>query len=171
MSEYDFLISELISWYQKFEILIFLLSEIRILGIRKLIKVLFDVPYLNISWPGLPFIVLDDKTNSSKSNNISRNEFRQMIEHQLTNIPMACIDGLERERRNSIANALELRISCTNTLTYRFLSCVLCWSVVLFLNYVVTNPSGCITRLLSDPIAAFLFFYSSTGILATLGKT
>ena len=29
-----------------------------------------------------------------------------------------CIDGLVQERRNTIANALELRLSCTNLLIY-----------------------------------------------------
>ena len=31
-------------------------------------------------------------------------------------IPYFYIDGLVQERRNSIANALELRLSCTNPL-------------------------------------------------------
>ena len=31
------------------------------------------------------------------------------------------IDGLEQERRNSIANALEFCLSCTNPTTYRLL--------------------------------------------------
>ena len=36
------------------------------------------------------------------------------LEHFHLNCPLVNIDGLVQERRNSIANALELRLSCTN---------------------------------------------------------
>ena len=37
------------------------------------------------------------------------------------------IDGLVQERRNSIANALELRLSCTNSSIYMHYKVSFCW--------------------------------------------
>ena len=47
--------------------------------------------------------------------NRSADIFQQKIFHLNTIIP--CIDGFVQERRNSIAKALELRLSCTNSST------------------------------------------------------
>ena len=57
----------------------------------------------------------------------------RMIHHQ---IPQCCIDELVRERRNSIANTLELRLSCTKPsvgsqlltiMTIQSFQCANCW--------------------------------------------
>ena len=41
----------------------------------------------------------------------------------LTDTAINYIDGLVQERRNSIANALELRLSCTNSSIYKYIFC------------------------------------------------
>ena len=42
------------------------------------------------------------------------------------------IDGLVQERRNSIANTLELRLSCTSPSIYIYMLCVYTHTAVLF---------------------------------------
>ena len=74
----------------------------------------------------------------------------------ITKILWAHFDGLEQERRNSIANALELRLSCTNPSIYSSPLQLIHYSPYITSHYitlVIAKPTGIWNPRTLDPLS------------------
>ena len=86
-------------------------------------------------------------------------------------------DGLMQERRNPIANALELRLSCTNPSSNLHTCCqIMLWSTVTVLRYVVflwerQQLSQGTADFLKKSVVRLLFCLSLNRWTATWAKT
>ena len=84
-------------------------------------------------------------------------------ERPIPNIQIWYIDGLVQERRNSIANAMELRLSCIDpSIWSKPKQCSVMWSIIskLITRVVRNNKNGFITNVVLKAIAITCRVYS-----------